>query len=278
MPYGNISNSKTFNYNKRFSFSSSSPLDAYKDNLVMGFSYYKLITIYKGYCVKVRRDSDNAIQDFGFIDGYIDKVGILAFCGTSSGYVHTWYNQYASGNNQVQTTNNLQPKIVTSGVFENDGILFVSANSNCMNALIYAAVDLLIPQISYYTNFKPASGTGYVWLVCNDVGVQQFGLADNSAVSTFYINSSGANLTQNTTSQNKTLFNWVGTGANQTTRNVNNTEVVYTYATSPITSYDYITLASRKNGVSSNAAFFNGNLKTVVVFNTTTEYNIVSNV
>lgn len=42
-------------------------LDAYKNNLVAGWSYYKLLSSYNGNCVRVRRSSDNAIQDFGFV-------------------------------------------------------------------------------------------------------------------------------------------------------------------------------------------------------------------
>jgi hypothetical protein len=131
---------------------SRSPLDAYRDNLVMGFSYYKLLSSYKGYCVKVQRSSDDEEEYFGFKNGYIDRDAILEFCGEGNGYVSIWYNQYTGGNNAVQTTAINRPIIVSSGVFENDGIKFVKANTTRLLVADYAKSVTANPPFTLYLN------------------------------------------------------------------------------------------------------------------------------
>jgi len=253
-------------------------LDRYKNNVVMGFSYYKLFSSYTGYCVKVRRSSDDATQDFGFVDGYLDTASILAFCGAGSGYVHTWYNQYAAGNDAIQTTLANQPRIVNSGAFEVNGIYF--GGSNNLDVSTYTVIDSVItPPLSYYINYKPNSGSGYIFLKADDAGSnKQIGFSDQSAsnVGQFYINNSAYNLTCLPSSQNKALLNWIGTGANQASRNINGTETLFTHNVSPLTNYTYITLGCRMNTVSGRAAFYVGNLKTIVIASISMEYNIVS--
>lgn len=43
-------------------------------------------------CVRVRRESDNSEQDFGFVSGVVDTAGISFFCGVSRGFVSILYN------------------------------------------------------------------------------------------------------------------------------------------------------------------------------------------
>ena len=64
--------------------------------------------------VRVRRDSDDAEQDFTAVE--ITDGTLLTFVGAGSGFVHTMYDQSGNNNNAVQTTALLQPKIVVSGV------------------------------------------------------------------------------------------------------------------------------------------------------------------
>jgi hypothetical protein len=118
------------------------PLDRYKNNIVMGFSYYKLLTDYTGYCVRVRRNYDNAEQDFGFVNGYIDYASILNFCGAGSSYVTIWYNQYYNGNNAIQTSISNQPQIVNNGVFESNGIKLVAASSLYLTIAEYSKLNI----------------------------------------------------------------------------------------------------------------------------------------
>jgi hypothetical protein len=65
-------------------------------------------------CIRVRRSSDNAEQDIGFVGFDLDTASLETFCSATDGYVTTVYDQEGS-NNATQTTSASQPKIVTSG-------------------------------------------------------------------------------------------------------------------------------------------------------------------
>jgi hypothetical protein len=67
-------------------------------------------------CMRVRRDSDNSEQDFGFVNNELDTVSLLSFCGGASGFVSIWYG--ATAINANQTVASQQPRIVTNGFLE----------------------------------------------------------------------------------------------------------------------------------------------------------------
>lgn len=79
------------------------------------YSVRKLRTAYAGYCMRVRRSSDNTTQDIGFVSGLLDTTSLLSFCGAGSGFVVIWYDQSGSGCDITNATNAQQPSIVTSG-------------------------------------------------------------------------------------------------------------------------------------------------------------------
>jgi hypothetical protein len=64
--------------------------------------------------MRVRRSSDNAEQDIGFVGNDLDTAALLSFVGAGDGRVVTWYDQQGS-NNAVQATSSAQPQIVASG-------------------------------------------------------------------------------------------------------------------------------------------------------------------
>ena len=68
---------------------------------------------YSGNAIRVRRSDDNAEQDIGFRNNVLDTSALATFCGTSDGYITTWYEQSgASGAaNMTQSTASNQPKI-----------------------------------------------------------------------------------------------------------------------------------------------------------------------
>jgi hypothetical protein len=83
------------------------------------FSIRKLDTAYTGNCMKVRRSSDNTTADIGFVaSGDIDSTALLAFAGSGSAYVDTWYDQSGSAINVSQATTAKQPRIVNAGVLD----------------------------------------------------------------------------------------------------------------------------------------------------------------
>ena len=77
-------------------------------------------TYRRPYCMLVRRSSDNATLNIGYVNGVLDVVSLLAFVGSGNGYVVTWYNQGSLGSagDATQSTAASQPQIVASGVVE----------------------------------------------------------------------------------------------------------------------------------------------------------------
>jgi hypothetical protein len=92
-------------------------LDLYP-NAATAYSVRKLRTAYTGNCIRVRRSSDNAEQNIGFVNNELDTTSLLSFVGAGNGFVTTWYDQSGNGFDVTQTTAANQPRIVSSGVLE----------------------------------------------------------------------------------------------------------------------------------------------------------------
>jgi len=80
------------------------------------YSVRQLYSQISGYCLRVRRASDNAEQDVGFSGGALDTVSLSAFCGASAGYLSVWYDQTGYGLDMSQTNTSLQPMIYDGSV------------------------------------------------------------------------------------------------------------------------------------------------------------------
>jgi len=91
-------------------------LDTYPS--LLAYSLRKLRTAYTGSAIRVRRESDNAEQDIGFVSNQLDTAALSSFVGSSSASITKWYNQGSTGgvDNFNQTSAGSQPKIVLSGV------------------------------------------------------------------------------------------------------------------------------------------------------------------
>lgn len=112
-------------------------LDAYS-GATAAYSLRKLNTSYTGYAIRVRRSSDNASQDIGFVGGNLDTTSLLSFVGANSGYVSIWYDQNGSYN-LIQNTLSNQPSIVLSGVLNTQNskpLLITDFNSHMINATL----------------------------------------------------------------------------------------------------------------------------------------------
>jgi hypothetical protein len=89
-------------------------LDLYP-NAAAAYSLRKLRDAYTGSAVKIRRSSDNAETDIGFLNNEFDTAAAQTFCGAGNGFVTTWYDQSGNARNATQTTAANQPQIVSSG-------------------------------------------------------------------------------------------------------------------------------------------------------------------
>ena len=84
----------------------------------VAYSLRKLRSTYTGSAIRVRRSTDNAELNIGFVEGILDTAALLSFCGSASGFVTTFYDQSGNGKNSVQSSAGSQPRIVFSGVLE----------------------------------------------------------------------------------------------------------------------------------------------------------------
>lgn len=96
-------------------------LDVYT-GATCGYSLFKLRSTYVGSCMRVRRFSDNAETDIGFLNDYLDTAAIISFAGLGgTAFVTKWYNQVSGGVDAFQATANLQPYIYDTGVITTVG-------------------------------------------------------------------------------------------------------------------------------------------------------------
>jgi hypothetical protein len=91
------------------------PLNGLTASAAAAFSTRLLRSAYTGKAMNVRRSSDNAAQDIGFVNGVLDTASLLAFVGANNGFVTTWYDQSGNGRDVAQATAANQPQIVSSG-------------------------------------------------------------------------------------------------------------------------------------------------------------------
>jgi|DEB0MinimDraft_6_1074348.scaffolds.fasta_scaffold02726_9 hypothetical protein len=114
------------------------------------YSLRRLSSTYEGSAIEVRRASDNATQDIGFVNNELDTSTLATFCSGTNGFVTTWYDQSGNGNDATQTTAASQPKIYdsSSGVIEENGkptLKFDGTNDFLSNTL-----SSIISQPTYW--------------------------------------------------------------------------------------------------------------------------------
>ena len=87
----------------------------YYSGAAVAYSLRRLLSTYTGSAIEVRRTEDDTTQDIGFTaSGDLDTAALAAFCGSSDGFVKTWYDQSGNANNATQTSTPVQPKIYDS--------------------------------------------------------------------------------------------------------------------------------------------------------------------
>lgn len=84
------------------------PLDIISTSAYGGYSIRKLRSNFWGNCIRLRRSSDNAEMDFGFVRGTVEKNSVSLWAGADTLYVTTIYDQVGSYN-AVQTVAINQP-------------------------------------------------------------------------------------------------------------------------------------------------------------------------
>lgn len=113
------------NYNHFPTLKPNHILNAELTNISFAFSMRVLESDYNGPLIRLRRASDNTLQNFGWApNDIVDINAINTWRAGSNVYVHTWYDQSGLGRNAVQTINNRQPRFYpdpTTPYFAGDG-------------------------------------------------------------------------------------------------------------------------------------------------------------
>jgi trimeric autotransporter adhesin len=91
-------------------------LDLISVRAAAAYGLRRLYASWTGVAIRVRRSSDNAERDIGFIGEHLDVLALLVFVGNGSGFVTTWYDQSGNGRHATQVTVANQPQIVSNGV------------------------------------------------------------------------------------------------------------------------------------------------------------------
>jgi hypothetical protein len=79
------------------------------------YSLRKVGDNYAGKAVNVRRATDNATTDIGFVAGALDTNSLLSFAGSGDAFIVTWYDQSGNSRHITQSVAAKQPKLVSSG-------------------------------------------------------------------------------------------------------------------------------------------------------------------
>jgi hypothetical protein len=139
-------------------------LDALGLTALGAWSLRKTRAAYAGSCIRVRRSSDNAEQDIGFVGGTLDAASLLAFTGANDGRIATWYDQSGNVRDLIQSTASNQPRIVAAGVMLDE---IIPNTTNQRLSITNAAFELSTSAISVAsvlgTTATGASALGLIW-------------------------------------------------------------------------------------------------------------------
>ena len=129
-------------------------IDAIGVSAAMAFGLRKLRAAYTGACIRVRRTSDNAEQDIGFIGEELDWAAVTAFRGaTPFASITTLYDQSGNGRNLTQAAVRQPPLDETER-----GIFFEPANFHALSGTLDASGT---NKISFLECFRIASNRDY---------------------------------------------------------------------------------------------------------------------
>ncbi|MFN5884127.1 MAG: FG-GAP-like repeat-containing protein, partial [Bacteroidota bacterium] len=98
----------------------------------------KLKSNYNGFSIRLRRSTDNAVQNFGFVGFEIDTVAIKAWLGSATGFVETFFDQSGFNNHVSQTNAAQQPTLVING-FNGRPVLRFNSSQFLVNTVNFPA-------------------------------------------------------------------------------------------------------------------------------------------
>lgn len=128
------------------------------------YSIRRLRGAYAGPLIRVRRSSDSSQQDIGAtLVGNLNTTALTSFCGASSCFVTTWYDQSGNARDAAQAVAANQPRIVNAGVIDTQGgrpaiIWPFVANTT----LLRTAVTFSAGAVSVVTQYDDGTRSGWI--------------------------------------------------------------------------------------------------------------------
>lgn len=148
-----------------------------------GVSLRQLSSDYTGPCVKVRRTSDNATSEIGFLNYEINQSELLSFAGASSLTIDTWYDQSGNGNNLTMPDTARQPALVLTGSLVTGSVsnakpsLFFNGVNMIMTGSNFTSGDSAASIFNVYNTAIPAaanSATMFLYMIGKDGGTYSY--------------------------------------------------------------------------------------------------------
>jgi hypothetical protein len=258
-------------------------LDAFP-NAVAAYSLRKLRSAYTGNCIEVRRSSDNALQNIGFVNNELDTASLLSFVGAGNGFVRTWYDQSAQAKNAVATTNTRQPLIVSNGsllTFNGTPNLLFNGTSGSMQApsifnnVGYGSIFAVHKQTSQTTERVVFHKTTSAATLSKVVVNYNNGLTGNEGVaiggrriSTESFQAVGTQSWSGNELLSTSFFKWQEALLESYVNSTTNGSRVFQTAGLADTNTFPLNLGSTHDGNIGFASFFNGTIKEIVTYET----------
>jgi hypothetical protein len=178
--------------------------------------------------MRVRRDSDDEEQNFGFdSNGDLDTAGIAAFCGSANGYVSRWWDQSTNGNHADQATDTSQPQIYNgSAVITENAKPCIDYDTTGGDGFVMATSIEVVTSIHVLkgetgTDFEQyvlGASTGLDWYSHNGEFVKSGSSAGQNT--TLHLDGASENpYVARPTTQSLAFFNW-NTGTSGTTSQI----------------------------------------------------------
>lgn len=253
--------------------SSSYYLDSYGTPVVW-YEMVKRFSSYSGDCIRVRRSSDNAEQNIGFVNDLLDTTSLLSFVGASDGFVTTFYTQVGTADITQSTANN-QPQIVSSGaLITRNGFVSIKYDGTNDN-LKYSGTTINTTNVSYFSVSQNdvSNSTG---VIHNQYSTAGFGIrtfcdrrvdSRHLVVSSVGINYFSNLSTQRDNSNLRLLSSFIDSSKNMSSFDNSSTGSTDTYL-GTITQNDSVQLGSQ-----GNLTYLNGSINCFGAYNTDNSVN-----
>ena len=182
---------------------SSYLFDVYTANSVTpfaAFSLRKLNSAYAGSCIRIRRASDNAEQDIGFVSDVVDTAAIVSFASGSVASIITVYDQTGNNRNRNTSIAVRQPLIMNASnvIFTTNGKTAIRLNN--LNHMLQQNSAWFIDGINYASHmvYREQAAQDNI-LFSSSTNVFAFVASSGSAASSYGLITSSLNKVNNVT-------------------------------------------------------------------------------